>query len=271
MRWSQPYFESWHPLFPFLHAPTILKILERVSIHGLSKVCPTESIIIRSMMSISLADRRQLPKEPGRLLPAHLAFQTTDEALSTLQPLIIQSDSLSGLQAVVGIQFFLISMLHLNAASRLGGLIVRTLFHLGLHRCPSRFSQFSPADADIRRRVFWTIYCLERYLSQSLGLPIDLKDDDLDVCYLGNELHSSSSNDERDSVDEARYGKGSHLLPILSQIKITEMDIALPTLLAKHGRIKGSISELRNKSVLYSHPSPHSVANIDFEMSKWRN
>lgn len=210
VRWSRPYFESWHPPFPFLHAPTVLEILEKVSSQGLSRVSPTESIIVRSIMSISLADRRQLPNEPGRLLPARLVFRTIDEALSILQPLIIQSDSLFGLQAIVSIQVFLISMLRLNAASRLGGLIVRTLFHLGLHRCPSRFSQFAPADADIRRRVFWAIYCLERYLSQSLGLPLDLKDDDLDVCYPGNEHHSSPTNNTGNGTDEAQHGKYYH-------------------------------------------------------------
>jgi Fungal specific transcription factor domain len=211
VRWSRPYFESWHSPFPFLHAPTILGLLEKVSSQGLSKVDPTESIIIRSIMSISLADRRQLPKEPGRLLPARLAFLTIDEALSILQPLIIKSDSVFGLQAVVSIQVFLISMLRLNAASRLGGLIVRTLFHLGLHRCPARFSHFAPADANIRRRVFWAVYCLERYLSQSLGLPLDLRDDDLDVCYPGHELHSLPTKVTREKTNEVQYGK-NHLL-----------------------------------------------------------
>lgn len=189
VRWSRPYFDSWHPPFPFLHAPTILKILEKLAMHGQNKLDTSENIIIRSVMSISLADRRQRPKELGPLPPAHLSFRTIDEALSVVQPLIVRSASLSNLQAVVSVQIFLISMLRLNAASRLGGLIVRTLFHLGLHRCPARFGQFGAADIDIRRRLFWSIYCLERYLSQSLGLPLDLRDDDLDVCYQGHELH----------------------------------------------------------------------------------
>ena len=55
---------------------------------------------------------------------------------------------------------------------------------------PSRFKQFSVADADMRRRLFWAIYSLERYLSQSLGLPLDIKDDDVDVCYSDKELHA---------------------------------------------------------------------------------
>jgi hypothetical protein len=207
VRWSRPYFDSWHPPFPFLHAPTVLGVMENVSMRGLSSLSHTDVVVVRSIMSISLADRRQLPKESVRPVLAHLVFRTIDDALCALQPSILQPSSLAGLQAVLAIQLFLISMLRLNAASRLGGLIVRMAFHLGLHRCPSRFSQFSAADNEIRRRVFWSIYCLERYLSQSLGLPLDLKDDDLDVCTPGSEHHSLPTNGSASNFTESNYGK----------------------------------------------------------------
>jgi hypothetical protein len=42
--------------------------------------------------------------------------------------------------------------------------IVRMALHLGLHQCPGRFEQFSPAEIDNLRRLFWSIYSLERYL-----------------------------------------------------------------------------------------------------------
>jgi hypothetical protein len=211
VRWTNSYFDSWHPPFPFLHAPTVLGVLEKLSMDGLSRLNYTENVIVRSIMSISLADRRQMPKEGGSLVPSYLVFQTSDDALSALQPLIIQPSSLPGLQAVVSVQIFLISMLRLNAASRLGGLIVRMAFYLGLHRCPSRFGQFSAADVEIRRRLFWSIYYIERYLSQALGLPLDLKDDDLDVCYSGNELHRSP-NSESTNISGTRSLYGESLL-----------------------------------------------------------
>ena len=211
VRWTNSYFDSWHPPFPFLHAPTILGVLEKLSMDGLSGINYTDNVIVRSIMSISLADRRQMPNEGGNLVPSHLVFQTSDDAISALQPLIVQPSSLPGLQAVVSVQIFLISMLRLNAASRLGGLIVRMAFYLGLHRCPSRFRQFSAADVEIRRRLFWSIYYIERYLSQALGLPLDLKDDDLDVCYSGNELHRPlASESTHISGTRSLYGESLH-------------------------------------------------------------
>lgn len=199
--WSEAYFNNWHPPFPFLHAPSILALLETVSLHGFSHLSSTDATMVRSVLSTSLADKRQMPRDNQQsLVPSHLIFNTIEEAISGLLPILIQPSTLASLQAIVSIQVFLVSMLRLNAASRLGGTIVRIAFHLGLHRCPSRFRQFSSTDADMRRRVFWSIYCLERYLAQSLGLPLDLKDDDIDVCYPDNELHKrddiGSSNSE---------------------------------------------------------------------------
>lgn len=189
---TRSYFDLWHPPFPFLHAPTILEVFEKISVKGVTRLKYTEMVIARSIMSIALADKRQMPKTETSLVPVHLVFNTIDDAISSLLPLLMQPSTLPSLQAVVSIQVFLISMLRLNAASRVGGVIVRMAYHLGLHRCPTRFEQFSASDVDIRRRLFWSIYCLERYLSQSLGLPLDIKDDDIDVCYPGNELHPSS-------------------------------------------------------------------------------
>ena len=190
VRWTKPYFLSWHPTFPFLHAPTFLLLLEKMTIRTFSGLELTDRIIIRSVMSVSAADRRQAPREEGCFVPTNLLYQSITEALSTIEPLLIHPPSIPALQAAVSIQLFLISMLRLNAASRVGGLIVRMSYHLGLHRCPSRFPGFSSTEVNIRRRLFWTIYCIERYLAQALGLPLELKNDDLDVCFPDQELHT---------------------------------------------------------------------------------
>jgi hypothetical protein len=45
----------------------------------------------------------------------------------------------------------------------------------------------------------------------------------------------------------------------------------LPACLARHGRIKGLILELRNKSVFHSKSDPDEVAHVDAEIFKWWN
>lgn len=191
IEWTRNYFENWHPLLPFLHAPTILRVMEQVRNEGLERTSRTNSIILRSIVSISLADSRQVVASNHTLNPppVSLVFRTTTEALSILQPLLCDATSLSLLQAAVSVQLFLVSMLKDNAAYRLGGLIARMAFHLGLHRCPMRFPCFGAEEAQIRQRLFWSLYILDRHLSQSLGLPLGIRDDDIDVCYPNDEKH----------------------------------------------------------------------------------
>jgi hypothetical protein len=195
VRWSESYFEIWHPPFPFLHAPSILDLLERVASHGLSNLSSIETIIVRSVLSISVVDRRQLSPDNNPLVPSSLIFNTIEDAVSCLSPILIQPSAIPSIQAAVSIQVFLLSMLRLNTASRFSGLIVQIAFHLGLHRCPTRYKQFSSTEADMRRRLFWSIYSLERFLAQALGLPLSLKDDDIDVCHPQDEVHSEDDGD----------------------------------------------------------------------------
>jgi len=254
VQWSQSYFNLWHPPFPFLHAPSILVLFDKLSSHGLSHLSLTEALIVRSVLSISLADRRQMPRENQNCVPAHLIFNTIDDAASCLSPILMKTPTISGLQAALSVQVFLISILRLNTASRFGGLIVRIAFHLGIHRCPARYAQFAAGDEDIRRRLFWSIYTLERFLAQSLGLPIDLKDDDIDVCLPFNELHLGS---QKTRSDQAQPPDKRLFL--------------LPTFLARISKIKGLILELRHISVNNRVADPDEVAHIEAEISKWWN
>lgn len=188
VQWSRSYFENWHPLFPFLHAPTVLRHFEHISLSCINDLAPAQAVVVRSIISISLADARQ-SAVPIAGVPSELVFRDSKHMVSQIQFALFEPASLHNLQALLAAQLFLVSLLRLNFASRLGGLILRMAFHLGLHRCPARYPNFNDEEAQLRQRVFWCIYCIERMLCQSLGLPLDIQDDDVDVCYLGNELH----------------------------------------------------------------------------------
>ncbi|KAH7155816.1 fungal-specific transcription factor domain-containing protein [Dactylonectria estremocensis] len=247
VEWSKSFFESWHPALPFLHGPDTLRIFEDASKRGISAIPALDSVILKSILSISLADSRQ--SHPlAKPIPLALVFQSVEEAVASSQFALSQPASIRATQAALAIQLFLTSMLCLNAASRLGGLIVRMAFHLGLHRCPTRFPFFTPEEASVRRRVFWCIYILERFLCQSLGLPLDIQDDDMDVCYPGEEHHGGPN----DTADGA--GK-----------------LQLLTYLAKQARIRGLILELRNKSILKRQDTADRTAFVQTELAKWSN
>ncbi|KAG5780482.1 hypothetical protein H9Q73_005873 [Fusarium xylarioides] len=246
VEWSKSYFEAWHPVLPFLHGPHVLGLFEEVAKNGTLLLDPIDMVILKSVLSISLADSRQATpfKKP---IPKVYLFNSVDDALASSQFALSQPASIRSTQAALAIQLFLTSMLCLNAASRLGGLIVRTAFHIGLHRCPARYPFFTDKEVSVRRRVFWCIYILERLLCQSLGLPLDIRDDDLDVCYPGEERHTITNREENPER------------------------LQLLTFVAKHARIRGLILELRNKSMLQRQDTADRTAFVQAELAKWFN
>ena len=247
--WTRSYFENWHPIFPCLHAPTVLQTIETVSQKGTESINRLELMILRSIVSISLGDNRQRTSSGSGLspVPSVLVFRSIQHVMQDVQSLLEEPTSLPLLQAAFTAQLALASLLRLNAASRVGGVITRTAFHLGLHRCPRRFSCFTSEEADIRCRLFWSIYSLERYLSQALGIPLSIRDDDIDVCYPDAERHSTSVNFPDD-----------HRLRLLCH-------------LARFARIRGLIVELRNKSILHSTASQVEAAHVTGELAQWWN
>lgn len=249
---TESYFDLWHPAFPFLHAPDVLDTLETISRGNLATVNHWDLIVVKSIMSISLADRRQIG-QPSHSVPNNLLFHTFDDALQTVHNAMIRPATLSGLQAVVCVQLFLISMLRLNVASRLGGLITQMAFQLGLHRCPARYSSFTLAERQLRKRVWWSAYILERYTCQALGLPLMIHDSDVDVCNLNEETHNilqAESQEAGSSIDER---------------------MQLLDLLTKHARLRGCIIELRNKRIEERDRNPETALYISAQLTRWWN
>lgn len=250
VHWTLGYFENWHPIFPCLHAPTVLKAMETLSHHGLESISKLDLIIVRCLVSISLSDSRQhkTPELKIGPVPVPLVFQSVQHVMQEIHCLLAEPTTLPILQAAFTAQLTLASILRLNAASRVGGVITRSAFHLGLHRCPGRFACFSNDEVSIRKRLFWSIYSLERYLSQALGVPLSIRDDDIDVCYPGAEKHITSTSRPPDT---------QHLKLLFH--------------LGKFARIRGLILELRNKSILHSHAGAVEASHVNSELSQWWN
>jgi hypothetical protein len=189
---SGSYFANWHPFYPFLHAPTVLSYFSHISCDITSHADSSrhlESVIVRSIMSISLADQRQAGHVSKLPYPADMVFFSYDAAVDSLQHILSSPTSILCLQAAISVQLFLVCMLRLNAASRLGGLINRMALQLGLHRCPARYQSFSDDEKLMRQRIFWSLYALDRFICQSMGLPLGINDDDVDVCFPSEERH----------------------------------------------------------------------------------
>ena len=91
----------------------------------------------------------------------------------------------------------LLVVYHLRTASSHGmwymsGLAMRTAIDIGLHRKVHEIN-LDPFTAQMHRRLFWTVYYLERVVSMSLGRPFSIADRHIDV-----ELPLDVNDDVRD-------------------------------------------------------------------------
>lgn len=200
--WTRNYFSIWHPAFPFVHGPEVLETFEAVARDGIENLSGPDAVIVRAMVSISLADARQLYKDAISPVPSNLLFLSLDHVASSMLFVLSTPASLKNIQAALCVELFLVSMLKFNMASRMGGLVVRMAYHLGLHRCPRRYPNFSSHDVAMRKRIWWSFYCLERLVCQALGLPLDVQDDDVDVCLPTSELHQSPAEGSTSNEDD---------------------------------------------------------------------
>ncbi|KAH8806037.1 fungal-specific transcription factor domain-containing protein [Xylogone sp. PMI_703] len=249
--WTQSYFDNWHLAYPFLHAPTVLKYFERVAQTGIPDPTQTPSnelIVLKSIMSIALADRRQTGTIM-RPVPANLVFTSFNDSIHSVQQALSEESSIEALQAIVSVQLFLMSMLRYNAASRLQGLAARMAFQLGLHRCPMRYSSFPRSEAQLRKRLFWSMYCIDRYICIRLCVPQTIRDSDVDVCWPTSEQHGGND------AEKAEYDDRLDLLIFLS----------------RHAEVRGLIMELRNRSDSQSQVETDEAVTINAELSKWWN
>lgn len=76
--------DSQYTFEDLFHAPTVLGALEGLPLQGFTQLDRVESMIIRSILSISTVDRRQLAIEDP------LAFQTTRDVKLALQSFIVR-------------------------------------------------------------------------------------------------------------------------------------------------------------------------------------
>lgn len=196
------YFSTWHPLLPFLDGKAAFLSLNRSFEAKLTDAGDAEALLISAVISsivgigaLGQADivTNDLPGFSSARTATSMAYTIVDACDESLV------NDIEGIQALVAIALYLYATRRHRQASHLCGVIVsecdhRTVltatelaFESGLHRCPGRYPVLfaSQANSDMRKRLFYSIYVLDRLLALELGSPIMLSDTDIDVCLPG--------------------------------------------------------------------------------------
>ncbi|KAF5008350.1 hypothetical protein FDECE_5393 [Fusarium decemcellulare] len=187
------YFRIWHPLVPFLQGPECLEELRSLydqNSDGTRRKTPSLSRLVTFRCIFNIG--RLESDEPLDL--GSVTIRSTSDLIPVLSLLALRSDGAS-IQALLSAQLYFIATVSLRHASSVGGLIIKSIVQTGMHRCPFRYWHLSPDERSMRKRIFWSFYVLDRFLSQSLGHPNGIQDSDIDVCAPGHrDLHDPVAN-----------------------------------------------------------------------------
>ncbi|EGX87872.1 fungal specific transcription factor, putative [Cordyceps militaris CM01] len=206
------YFRKWHPIFPFLHGPTFFEQVNRFysaqppgnpsrgSETLREKLC--RAVCFQCVWNIAATDDDEQLLEPRCCI-------TSPAVLTSLLGIIAGEQDMYTLQVLLAMELYLVVRMSSRAASTVHGALTRILYQAGLHRCPFRYLQLPKDVLVIRQRIWWCSYVLDRHLSLSLGHPVAVSDEEVDVCIPGMpELHNPVGHDRQASTttdgDEVR-------------------------------------------------------------------
>ncbi|KAF2027757.1 hypothetical protein EK21DRAFT_50905, partial [Setomelanomma holmii] len=175
-RLCKAYFDTIHPQWPVLHEPSfraaVDKMLsERVTNAGSRQEDPHVSFHLYMVLAISATILSHRSKRQ---------FSGESYCLSALQyfdQLNLQS-SIQGLQCMLLLLIFTFHNPHMRLSIwHLNYQCVAAVVDLGLQRNVTASSGISLVDQEMRTRLFWTVYTLDRSISTMMGRPIGLRDE----------------------------------------------------------------------------------------------
>jgi hypothetical protein len=286
------FFKAYHPLFPFLHGPSFLQDVETLY-STTSESGSLQSGIsghqrpydVRKLITFQLVINTAALSAPT-LLPSTSRIKST-ESVSLVAGILAARHTIPTIQVLLATELYLVSTFALRAASIVAGMVLRCIFQTGLHRCPLRYASLSPSDCELRKRIFWSAYALDRHLALSLGDPITLQDSDIDVCLSGRELHSAvpvtSSGPMLNgrvigmhlpenfvSTTAGLQGKGrGHDIDGADEEK-RRREAAL-TAYVQYSRLTGRVIEIFHKSIHARFPKREAIVYLTSDIETWWN
>lgn len=280
------FFTTWHPLFPFLHGPTFLKDMEtiytqqrRPSKAARENPTPTDLrklLTFQLIVNIASLDRSDIH------LPMESRIKSTAD-VSRVAGCLALSHDITTIQAILAAELYLAATLAIRQASTVAGIVVKLIYHAGLHRCPLRYAQLTLEECEIRKRIFWSAYALDRHCNLSLGDPNIIQEDDIDVCLSGPELHKAGSREIIPQPD----GDMSMLMPppraVSDDPRIAQQNIDGPearekrlreaalTAYVQWGKLTGQIIEVFHKSINHRFPKHEQILRLTSDIETWWN
>ncbi|KAF9934767.1 Transcriptional activator of fatty acid utilization [Linnemannia zychae] len=171
------YWDYVHPHLPILHKPLFMRQYKNADPEKRPPI-----VLLNAMFALS-SRFSEHPEIVGMSDPEDFGIEYFSRA-KQLVDLDIDMPRQASIQAL------LLLVLYRFVSSRFGGRGVwimlgqatRMAQDLGMHRDSSRW-HLPPLETEIRKRLWWVCYLMDRWVSASFGRPIAIDDSDCDVEY----------------------------------------------------------------------------------------
>ncbi|KAJ5793738.1 hypothetical protein N7457_000337 [Penicillium paradoxum] len=167
------FFQEWAPLYPVVHRPTILKAYEQYlnnpdSLQRNAHVMAQLNLIfgIAAISSVSRTNQDPVFFEQN--------WSATLDSFST-------ETSIASLQCFVLGQIYCMTKGDYRTLLRYRALAVDICHQLGMHENQQRSA--NPLHDETQKKVFWSQYVLDRFCSALTGLPVLLREEDIEAEY----------------------------------------------------------------------------------------
>lgn len=167
------YFDSVHPQYPILHEPSFLRALD--SLYGSTPRTTEDEAVGTFQVNMVLAIASSIVSSRIRsYVPGESYCLAALQHFDRLNAL----NSFSGLQSVLLLLIFTMHspLMRLNVWY-LNYHCIAAVLDLGLQRNITTASGISLLDQEMRTRVFWTIFTIDRTIATMMGRPIGIRDE----------------------------------------------------------------------------------------------
>ncbi|OHW93855.1 C6 transcription factor [Colletotrichum incanum] len=173
---AESYFDAINCQFPILHQPTFMNLLDQVYDSGIDTdrepTGPFQVFMVFALGSTVLS-RRVRARLPGE-----------SYCLSAMQYFdrVSVDSSIPGLQCLLLLTIFTMHSpnMRLNVWY-LNYQCIAAVLDLGLQRDINTNSGISLLEQEMRTRIFWVVYSLDRMIATMMGRPIGLRDEACDL------------------------------------------------------------------------------------------
>lgn len=175
LKYIRIYMETMHNHMPYLDSEEIYQMHSR----RLQPVAPMRAARWKSsklfmVYAIGAATCRVSENQPS--ITASDLFRTA----LRLKPPVTELRSLQSIEAMMLLIMYNLRIPNSSNIWYMIGLAMRTAIDLGLHR-EENYLQLKPDEAQSRRRVFWSVYVMDRSIARLLDRPFNIAEHDIDV------------------------------------------------------------------------------------------